>query len=88
MNQRDATVLLIDFVREQAPERKDVLQALKVLEKRAEVLRLRHERRAQNRYQTSETAVRERAGIGEARREADLQAIGSQQSEVSNSSDA
>lgn len=45
MNQREATVTLIDFARERAPEDKRVLAALKVLEKRAEVLRHRHERR-------------------------------------------
>ncbi|HEX8281123.1 MAG TPA: hypothetical protein VF551_07085 [Chthoniobacterales bacterium] len=45
MTQRDATVIIIEFVREQTPDDKNVLRALKVLEKRAEVLRLRYERR-------------------------------------------
>jgi hypothetical protein len=45
MNQRDATVAIIEFVRLHAPDDKSVLRALKVLERRAEVLRLRHERR-------------------------------------------
>lgn len=45
MTQCEATVTLIEFVRDQAPDEKRVLRALKVLEKRAEVLRLRGERR-------------------------------------------
>lgn len=45
LNQRDATVVVIDFVRQQGPDEPALLRALKVLERRAEVLRLRHERR-------------------------------------------
>lgn len=45
MNQLDATVTIVEFVRLQAPDDKTVLRALKVLERRGEVLRLRHERR-------------------------------------------
>jgi hypothetical protein len=45
VNQRDATVIVIDFVRQQGPDEPSLLRALKVLERRADVLRLRNERR-------------------------------------------
>jgi hypothetical protein len=45
VNQLDATVAIIEFVRLQAPDDKSILRALKVLERRGEVLRLRRERR-------------------------------------------
>ncbi len=45
MNQREAIVTVIDFVREQAPEDKRIQKAAKILEKRAELLRARAERR-------------------------------------------
>lgn len=45
MNQLEATSTIIDFVREQHPEEKFVLRALKVLERRHEVLRTRWERK-------------------------------------------
>jgi hypothetical protein len=45
MNQGEATATIIDYARDQAPEDKRVLKALKVLEKRYDVLRTRSERR-------------------------------------------
>lgn len=45
MNQREATVTLIDFAREHEPLDTRIAKAVKVLEKRAEVLRARHDRR-------------------------------------------
>ena len=45
MNQGEATATIIDYVREQAPDDKRVQRALKVLEKRYDVLRSRAERR-------------------------------------------
>jgi hypothetical protein len=45
MNQAEATATIIDYVRDKAPEDKRVLKALKVLEKRYDVLRGISERR-------------------------------------------
>lgn len=45
MNQREAIVTIIDFVREQAPEDKRILKAVVILEKRADLLRARAESR-------------------------------------------
>jgi hypothetical protein len=45
MNQREATVIIIDLVRGIMPEDPNVARALKVLERRAEVLRRRDLRR-------------------------------------------
>lgn len=49
MNQREALVTIIDFVREQAPEDPRILRALKLIKKRADILRVRHEQRGQRR---------------------------------------
>ncbi|MDR3406355.1 MAG: hypothetical protein P4L99_27975 [Chthoniobacter sp.] len=49
MNQREACVTIIEYVLEQAPDNPRVLRALKVLEKRAEALRLKHERHKNSR---------------------------------------
>jgi len=46
MNQREALVTIIEHLRDQGePATKDLSRALKCLEKRAEVLRVRYERR-------------------------------------------
>ena len=45
MNQSEATVTIIDYVREQAPDDKRVQRVLKILKRRYDVLRSRAERR-------------------------------------------